>query len=114
MLSSFAGLGSRRGWSLAKLLIGKELSVEEVADRLRATLGSGYQIGELPAGQTGLLVRRNAVIRSPVRVGWEQGATVLDVRAGGVGVIFRVVNTLGIARRVREALVEAFPEARPQ
>jgi hypothetical protein len=99
---------------LTRLRIGKELSLEEIADRLRATLGSGYQIGELPAGQAGVIVRRNAVIRSPVRVGWEQGTTVLDVRAGGVGMIFRAVNALGIARRVRQALVEAFPEARAE
>jgi hypothetical protein len=34
-----------------------------------------------------------------------------DVRAWGVGVIFRVVNALGIARRVHRALAQAFPEA---
>jgi hypothetical protein len=99
---------------VSQVRVAREVSLAEAAERLRERVGPSYQVGELTGAQSGLMVRRNAVIRSPVRVSWDGGATTFDVRAGGVGILFRVVNSLGIARRVQQALAEAFAEAPAQ
>jgi hypothetical protein len=68
---------------------------------LRAQLGDGYRFERLSAEE--LIVRTSATIRARVRLRHRDGGTELRITGGGIGIVFRVLNTLGIARRVAAA-----------
>jgi hypothetical protein len=81
---------------------------KEAAEALRGQLGSRYEISTRGSGpQEVLTVRQSAVATATVHLGQDGGATTFRVHGGGL-IISRVVNELGIAKKVAEALREAF------
>jgi hypothetical protein len=88
------------------------ISAEQAAERLRAALGSGYDV----AADGGHLRVRRGMARATVSVRVEPGGTVFDVRGDGIGflplvtVTTKLLNDRGIARRTASAIgaIEAF------
>jgi hypothetical protein len=104
----------------------QDLSAEEVAAALRHVLGGGYLVrrgehgsanpfaGPVPARADTIFVGEGEE-----RLRWAQvdvvhrgGHTELQIRPGGM-VSLRLLNALGVARRVRNALRDAPELARP-
>jgi hypothetical protein len=73
----------------------------EVVTVLSRRLGPGYQVQD--SGEHRVRVHRNQFIFADVAIDGQPGSSVFRVSGGGF-VVLRLVNTLGTARRVAEAL----------
>jgi 4-diphosphocytidyl-2C-methyl-D-erythritol kinase len=79
----------------------KNVTPGEVVTVLGRRLGPGYQVEGNDDHR--VTVRRNPFIYATVAIGNQPGASVFRVSGGGF-VVLRLVNTLGTARRVADAL----------
>lgn len=85
--------------------VDREVSLEEAESVLSEALGAAYHVSRKPPSS--LVVRRNGLVGATVRVGWTGGTTTFKVSGTGL-ILARVANSLGIARRVRDALDRRF------
>jgi len=90
--------------------IPKQITPEQAADALREQLGDGYKI--TPQGNDGLTVKHGALSFATVRLDQEGTNTTFQVHGGGL-IITRLVNELGIARTVTEAIKESLGSEPP-
>ena len=85
------------------------VTLQQAATALQDKLGDSYQITTTHASGTpqGLKVRQSAASTATVRLDQDGNATTFRVHGGGL-VISRIVNELGIAKKVAAAIEEAF------
>src|ERR1700761_5683420 len=102
----------RRRRAMPSATIPRQITAEQAADALRGQLGDGYKI--TPAGEDGLTVKHGALSFATVHVGQDQDgtATTFHVHGGGL-IVTRLINELGIARTVTEAIKESLGSAAP-
>jgi hypothetical protein len=98
-----------------------DVTTDEVSDVLRQTLGSRYNVlpgravnwnpvGDSRPDHPDTIVvgtGSNRFFRAQVRISRRPGETILHVSPGGVTLVPRVTNRLGIARKVYQALATA-------
>jgi hypothetical protein len=81
---------------------------QEAAKALQDKLGSRYEVTTHGSGaQEALRVKQSAASTATVRLDQAGEATTFHVHGGGL-VISRMVNELGIAKKVAAAIEEAF------
>ena len=86
----------------------RSVTLREAAEALHGELGDQYQITTHGTGaQQALKIKQSAASTATVRLEQNDGATTFHVHGGGL-VISRMVNELGIARRVTAAITGAF------
>jgi hypothetical protein len=78
----------------------KNVTPGEVVSVLGRRLGPGYQV---EANGSRVIVRKNVVAYATVSIASPPGASVFRVHGGGF-LFLRIVNTMGTARRVADAL----------
>jgi hypothetical protein len=84
------------------------VSIQDTAEALRKGLGDSYEITTHGDGaQQALKVKRSAAALATVHLNQEGTTTTFHVHGGGL-VISRMINEFGIAKRVAEAIEEAF------
>jgi hypothetical protein len=89
------------------------VSLQETAKALQDKLGSRYQVTTHGHGaEEALKVKQSAASTAMVHVGGNGNATTFHVHGGGL-VISRMINELGIAKKVAAAIEEAFGTAPP-
>jgi hypothetical protein len=88
--------------------IPRTITTEQAVDALKGQLGSGYKI--TPHGTGSLTVKHGGLSFATVRVHRDGNATMFRVHGGGL-IVGRIVNELGIARTVTEALKEGLGSA---
>jgi hypothetical protein len=86
----------------------KNVTPDEVVTILSRRLGPGYQVQT--RGGRRVTVKKGTVAHASVAIGDQPGASVFRVHGGGL-LVLRLVNTLGTARRVADALRRS-PELR--
>jgi hypothetical protein len=79
----------------------KNVTPGEVVTVLSRRLGPGYQVES--NGDRRVTVRRNGFMYANISITNQPGASVFGVHGGGL-IFLRIVNTLGTARRVADAL----------
>lgn len=87
----------------------RSVTLQQAATALHDKLGDRYQIMTTHASGTpqGLKVKQSATSTATVHIDQDGNATTFRVHGGGL-VISRIVNELGIAKRVATAIEEAF------
>ena len=89
------------------------VSPHDAAEALRGQLGSQYEIATHGNGdQEMLTVRQSATATATVRLGQDGSATTFHIHGGGL-IVSRLVNELGIAKKVATAIKEAFETVPP-
>jgi len=90
--------------------IPRQVTPEQAADALREQLGDSYK--NTPQGEDGLTVKHGVLSFATVLLGQDEDgtATTFHVHGGGL-IITRLVNELGIARTVTEAIKESLGSA---
>lgn len=96
---------------MSTVRVGRKVDLDETRTALEEALGGGYEVSVRPDRPGELTVRKRSLIRAPVRLEHSGDGTAFHVLGGGVGMVFRVVNSFGIARQVAGALRRAFPDA---
>jgi hypothetical protein len=95
------------------ITIDRSVTIQDTADALQATLGDRYQITYHGQGaQEALRVKKSAAALATVHVDQETNTntTIFHVHGQGL-VISRLINELGIAKTVANAIEEAFKPA---
>ena len=88
--------------------INQSVSIQDTAEALRKGLGEHYQITTHGDGaQEAIKVKQSAAALATVHLNKEGTTTTFHVHGGGL-VISRMINEFGIAKRVSEAIEEAF------
>ena len=88
------------------------VTLQQAATALRDRLGRHYQVTTHGSGaEQALKVKQSAASTATVQLDQDGNATTFHVHGGGL-VISRMVNELGIAKKVASAIEEAFA-ARP-
>jgi hypothetical protein len=85
------------------------VTTQQAATALQDKLGSSYEIsthGQAP--QEELKVKQSAASTATVHLDQEGSATTFHIHGGGL-VISRLINELGIAKKVAAAITDAFP-----
>jgi hypothetical protein len=94
----------------------ESVTLQEAAEALHGKLGDNYEITTHGTGaRQALKIRQSAASTATVHLDQDGNATTFHVHGGGL-VISRLVNELGIARKVAGAVTEAFaapPASRP-
>jgi hypothetical protein len=91
--------------------IDQSVTIQDTAEALRQKLGARYEVTTHGEGnKEALKVRQSAASVANVHVEQESGTTTFRVHGGGF-VISRMINELGIAKKVATALQEAFKPA---
>jgi hypothetical protein len=91
--------------------IERSVTIQDTADALRQKLGDRYEVTTHGQGkQEALKVKQSAASVANVHLAQESGTTTFRVHGGGF-VISRLINELGIAKKVATALEEAFKPA---
>jgi hypothetical protein len=87
----------------------RSVTLQETATALQDKLGDRYQVTTTHASGTpqGLKVKQSAASTATVRLDQNGNATTFRVHGGGL-IISRIVNELGIAKKVAAAIKEAF------
>jgi hypothetical protein len=92
----------------------RSVTVQDTAEALRRKLGDRYEVtthGEGP--QQALKVKQSAAALATVHLDQGDNTTTFHIHGGGL-VISRMINEFGIAKRVAQAISEAFgPTANP-
>jgi 2-polyprenyl-3-methyl-5-hydroxy-6-metoxy-1,4-benzoquinol methylase len=89
------------------------VSPHDAAEALRGQLGSQYEIATHGTGdQEMLTIKQSATATATVRLGQEGTATTFHVHGGGL-IVSRLVNELGLAKKVATAIKEAFETVPP-
>ena len=79
----------------------KNVTPNELVTVLSRRLGSGYQVDSNGTGR--VTVRKSALLYATVSIAATPGASVFRVHGGGFPLLW-LVNSVGTARRVTEAL----------
>ena len=88
--------------------IDRSVSIQDTAEALRKGLGDRYEITTHGDGaQEALKVKQSAAALATVHLNQEGTTTMFHVHGGGL-VISRMINEFGIAKRVAQAIDEAF------
>ena len=88
--------------------IDRSVSIQDTAEALRKELGDRYEITTHGDGaQEAIKVKQSAAALATVHLNQEGTTTTFHVHGGGL-VISRMINEFGIAKRVSEAIEEAF------
>ena len=88
--------------------IDRSVTIEDAAEALRQELGNRYDVATHGVGnQESLKVRQSTASVANVHLDQTSGTTTFRVHGGGF-VISRLINELGIAKKVAAALEEAF------
>jgi len=90
--------------------ISRTITPQQAADALKQQLGSGYTITSHPSGS--LTVKHGSLAFATVRLNRNGNTTTFRVHGGGL-IIGRIVNELGIARTVSEALKDSLGTTPP-
>jgi hypothetical protein len=91
--------------------IERSVTIQDTAEALRQKLGGRYEVTSREQGnQEFLKVKQSAASVANVRLDQKSGTTTFRVHGGGF-VISRLINELGIAKKVATALEEAFKPA---
>jgi len=86
---------------------------QQAAQALQDRLGSRYQVTTHGSGsQQALTVKQSAVTSATVRLDRDGNSTTFHMHGGGL-IVSRIVNELGIAKKVAAAIQEAFGTAPP-
>jgi hypothetical protein len=86
----------------------REIAIDEVQHVLSDALGSPYKV--TVTSDSTLKVSRSALLIATVRVRWSRGTTTF--RVSGFGFLLgKLINSITIAPKVRQALSQAFPRA---
>ena len=89
------------------------VTLQEAAAALRGNLGDHYEITTHGTGaRQALKVRQSAASTATVRLDQEGNGTTFHVHGSGL-VISRLVNELGIAKKVATMIAEAFDGETP-
>jgi hypothetical protein len=87
--------------------VGASVTLQEAAEALHGKLGDHYEITTHGTGaQQALKVKQSAASTATVHLDQDGNATTFHVHGGGL-VISRMVNEIGIARKVAMAITEA-------
>lgn len=84
--------------------IDKPVTLQETAKALQDSLGKGYDV-TTPGGEE-VKVKQSAAATASVHLSRDGDATTFHVRGGGL-VITRMVNEMGIAKKVAETIKES-------
>jgi hypothetical protein len=84
--------------------IDKPVSLEDAAKAVQDKLGSRYEV--TTRGSEELKVKQSAATTATVHVSRDANATTFDVHGGGL-VITRMINEMGIAKKVAETIKDA-------
>jgi hypothetical protein len=88
--------------------IDRPVTIRDTAEALRQRLGDRYEVTTHGQGnQEALKVKQSAAALATVHLDHQGATTTLHVHGGGL-VISRMINEFGIAKRVAEAIQEAF------
>jgi hypothetical protein len=91
--------------------IDRAVTIHDTAEALRNTLGDRYEITTHGhGGQEALKVKQSAAVLATVHLDQDSATTTFHVHGGGL-VISRMVNEFGIAKKVAQAIDEAFRPA---
>ena len=82
----------------------KNVTPNEIVTVLSRRLGAGYQVDSNGAGR--VTVRKSQLMYADISIADTPGASVFRIHGGGL-VLLRMVNTLGTARRVADALLRS-------
>ena len=88
--------------------IPRAITQQQAADALKAQLGSGYKV--TPHGTGSLTVKHSGLAFATVHLNRDGNATTFRVHGGGL-IVGRIINELGIARTVTEALKDSLGSA---
>ena len=84
------------------------VTLQQAATALQDKLGSRYEVTTHGSGaQQALKVKQSAASTATVHLDQDGNATTFHVHGGGL-VISRMVNEFGIAKKVADAIAEAF------
>ena len=94
--------------------VARSVTIQDTAEALKQALGDRYEITSHGQGaQEALKVKRSAAALATVHLDQGSNTTTFHVHGGGL-VISRMINEFGIAKKVAEAIEEAFsPTATP-
>jgi hypothetical protein len=96
------------GEEVPTVIIDRSLSVQDTAEALQQKLGDRYEITTHGQGpQEALKVKQSAAAIATVHLDKGDDTTTLHVHGGGL-VISRMINEFGIAKRVAQAIEQAF------
>lgn len=88
--------------------IDRLVTIQDTADALRQKLGDRYEVTTHGQGnQEAIKVKQSAAASATVHSTHEGDSTVFHVHGGGL-VISRMINEFGIAKKVAEAIEQAF------
>jgi hypothetical protein len=95
------------------VVIDRAVTINEAATTLQQKLGDRYQVTTHGTGtQEALRVKQSATALANVRLSEDGTSTTFRVHGGGL-VITRMINELGIAKRVAAAIKDAFGPVPP-
>jgi hypothetical protein len=88
--------------------VGGTVTLQEVAKALQSKLGSRYEVTTHGSGaREALRIKQSAASTATVHLDRDENATTFHVHGGGL-VISRMVNELGIAKKIAAAIEGAF------
>ena len=88
--------------------IDRSVTIQDTAEALKGQLGARYEITTYGHGtKEALKVKQSAAALATVHLDQGEDATTFHVHGGGL-VISRMINEFGIAKRVAQAIGEAF------
>lgn len=86
----------------------RSVTIQETSEALQQTLGARYEVTTHGTGaQEALKVKRSATALATVHLDQGHNTTTFHVHGGGL-VISRMINEFGIAKKVAQAIEEAF------
>ena len=93
--------------------IDRPVTIQDTAEALQQKLGDRYEITTHGHGaQEALKVKQSAAALATVHVDQETDTTIFHVHGGGL-VISRMINEFGIAKKVAQAIQDAFGRTPP-
>ena len=96
---------------MPKVTVERDVSIQDTAVALREKLGGGYEVSSHgQGGKETLRVKESAASVAIVRLDHQENRTTFHVRGGGF-LISRLINELGVAKRVARALESALGSA---
>ncbi|HTW10796.1 MAG TPA: hypothetical protein VME46_25075 [Acidimicrobiales bacterium] len=88
---------------MPSVTVDRPVTLDQATEALRAQLDNRYTVTPRGGGRRETIGVKHALELANVRLVHDGGSTTFRVRGGGL-IINRVVNELGIARKVRAAL----------
>ena len=95
------------------ITVQRTISTQDVINALSEQLGSGYEFTSHMSGpQEALKVKHGAASTATVRLSHDNNVTTFHIHGGGL-LVSRLVNELGVAKKVAAAVAAAFPPGVP-